>query len=130
MPARAAATATRRAASRATTATPMLAAAATRTARDRAPVPAAGTPWSRSEEHTSELQSQSKLVCRLLLEKKNVLDVRVGYDQLLVNGAQHDEPLEEPVSLRSRHGRPRHGAAHPTPPTTPSALPRALDLAR
>src|SRR5688572_31013320 len=28
----------------------------------------------RSEEHTSELQSQSKLVCRLLLEKKKVLD--------------------------------------------------------
>src|SRR5256886_4268524 len=27
----------------------------------------------RSEEHTSELQSQSNLVCRLLLEKKNVL---------------------------------------------------------
>src|SRR2546430_6720261 len=26
-------------------------------------------PW-RSEEHTSELQSQSNLVCRLLLEKK------------------------------------------------------------
>src|SRR2546430_11322985 len=25
----------------------------------------------RSEEHTSELQPQSKLVCRLLLEKKN-----------------------------------------------------------
>src|SRR5688572_29541622 len=28
---------------------------------------------ARSEEHTSELQSQSKLVCRLLLEKKIVL---------------------------------------------------------
>src|SRR5688572_31473099 len=27
-------------------------------------------PWQRSEEHTSELQSQSNLVCRLLLEKK------------------------------------------------------------
>src|SRR2546430_3264970 len=26
--------------------------------------------WYRSEEHTSELQSQSNLVCRLLLEKK------------------------------------------------------------
>src|SRR2546430_10164699 len=26
----------------------------------------------RSEEHTSELQSQSNLVCRLLLEKKNM----------------------------------------------------------
>src|SRR5690606_39804510 len=31
------------------------------------------TAWimSRSEEHTSELQSREKLVCRLLLEKKN-----------------------------------------------------------
>src|SRR3989475_8847007 len=28
------------------------------------------TPGGRSEEHTSELQSQSNLVCRLLLEKK------------------------------------------------------------
>src|SRR2546422_8550593 len=27
--------------------------------------------WSRSEEHTSELQSRLHLVCRLLLEKKN-----------------------------------------------------------
>src|SRR2546430_8130188 len=27
-------------------------------------------PQTRSEEHTSELQSQSNLVCRLLLEKK------------------------------------------------------------
>src|SRR2546430_12677457 len=29
-------------------------------------------PSSRSEEHTSELQSQSNLVCRLLLEKKKM----------------------------------------------------------
>src|SRR5436309_11704216 len=28
------------------------------------------TGWSRSEEHTSELQSRENLVCRLLLEKK------------------------------------------------------------
>src|SRR2546430_9590251 len=28
---------------------------------------------SRSEEHTSELQSQSNLVCRLLLEKKKAV---------------------------------------------------------
>src|SRR5438067_8372218 len=28
---------------------------------------------SRSEEHTSELQSRFDLVCRLLLEKKNLL---------------------------------------------------------
>src|SRR2546427_1915515 len=54
---------------------------------DTAPVPVVATPFtemspafspngrwlayaSRSEEHTSELQSQSNLVCRLLLEKK------------------------------------------------------------
>src|SRR5256886_61097 len=42
----------------------------------RAGTPPSGTPRggparsSRSEEHTSELQSQSNLVCRLLLEKK------------------------------------------------------------
>src|SRR2546427_9240344 len=43
---------------------------------------AARGPWSapgcssrpRSEEHTSELQSQSNLVCRLLLEKKKQTD--------------------------------------------------------
>src|SRR5687767_15710601 len=29
---------------------------------------------ARSEEHTSELQSLAYLVCRLLLEKKNLLD--------------------------------------------------------
>src|SRR5438270_7684056 len=32
---------------------------------------ARGGAMKRSEEHTSELQSQSNLVCRLLLEKKN-----------------------------------------------------------
>src|SRR2546430_12479601 len=31
---------------------------------------------ARSEEHTSELQSQSNLVCRLLLEKKKTTTIR------------------------------------------------------
>src|SRR5438034_4562424 len=31
--------------------------------------------WRRSEEHTSELQSHSELVCRLLLEKKKSKNV-------------------------------------------------------
>src|SRR2546421_6933953 len=35
-----------------------------------APTPAESAAWPRSEEHTSELQSRSDLVCRLLLEKK------------------------------------------------------------
>src|SRR5205807_9864603 len=34
--------------------------------------------YSRSEEHTSELQSPCNLVCRLLLEKKNILQNLTG----------------------------------------------------
>src|SRR5688572_31207951 len=33
----------------------------------------------RSEEHTSELQSQSNLVCRLLLEKKKKKNIKVHH---------------------------------------------------
>src|SRR5690348_18013262 len=37
-----------------------------------------GLPYgSRSEEHTSELQSPVHLVCRLLLEKKNIIIVKL-----------------------------------------------------
>src|SRR2546427_5005275 len=35
----------------------------------------------RSEEHTSELQSQSNLVCRLLLEKKKLCRVRLRHQE-------------------------------------------------
>src|SRR2546430_5964372 len=38
-------------------------------------------PAHRSEEHTSELQSQSNLVCRLLLEKKK--NIQITLNQLL-----------------------------------------------
>src|SRR2546430_5984041 len=38
----------------------------------------------RSEEHTSELQSQSNLVCRLLLEKKKSVRVRGARDEARV----------------------------------------------
>src|SRR5258707_5222872 len=51
-------------------------AASSTRARSRSSSPAPGsrtsrTPFFRSEEHTSELQSRQYLVCRLLLEKKN-----------------------------------------------------------
>src|SRR2546427_1248018 len=36
---------------------------------------------SRSEEHTSELQSQSNLVCRLLLEKKKKNQYSNNYNE-------------------------------------------------
>src|SRR5256886_9071887 len=40
-------------------------------------VRAGGHRGPRSEEHTSELQSQSNLVCRLLLEKKNMCTIQL-----------------------------------------------------
>src|SRR5256886_3635689 len=43
----------------------------------------------RSEEHTSELQSQSNLVCRLLLEKKKFL----FFHGEGVGSRTHDHPL-------------------------------------
>src|SRR3712207_8397705 len=46
-------------------------AACARPRRSRSPARRAPSP-SRSEEHTSELQSRQYLVCRLLLEKKNI----------------------------------------------------------
>src|SRR5260221_8440459 len=45
----------------------------TRSANKRLP----GKSGERSEEHTSELQSHSDLVCRLLLEKKKMSDLLV-----------------------------------------------------
>src|SRR5689334_25357427 len=39
------------------------------------------TGWPRSEEHTSELQSQFHLVCRLLLEKKKKKKTSARYSR-------------------------------------------------
>src|SRR5437868_11717502 len=44
--------------------------------------PAWAMTQSRSEEHTSELQSRFDLVCRLLLEKKKEHDTHAGRRQL------------------------------------------------
>src|SRR2546430_12430828 len=41
-------------------------------------------PGARSEEHTSELQSQSNLVCRLLLEKK-----KKTFDMIQIRGHKY-----------------------------------------
>src|SRR5688572_32362928 len=54
----------------------------------------------RSEEHTSELQSQSNLVCRLLLEKK-----KNKYDQTL-RPASSERPHEAVQLLPERDANP------------------------
>src|SRR5205085_3491133 len=47
---------------------------------------------TRSQEHTSELQSQSNLVCRLLLEKKKKTTTQMGTQQQI--------PLTDDISRR------------------------------
>src|SRR5437588_5051820 len=44
---------------------------------------------NRSEEHTSELQSHSDLVCRLLLEKKESLHTKPPHASLLFQHSVH-----------------------------------------
>src|SRR5687768_18173479 len=54
---------------------------------------------TRSEEHTSELQSRLHLVCRLLLEKKKKNESlrKMTYNQRLFLGS-HRVDVREPVS--------------------------------
>src|SRR2546430_12446943 len=54
---------------------------------------------ARSEEHTSELQSQSNLVCRLLLEKKKMRCDRL---QPLSRTALVGSALHSPPALSAR----------------------------
>src|SRR5690606_40016428 len=48
--------------------------------------------WTRSEEHTSELQSRENLVCRLLLEKKKQKTPPVTAEQASRNPAAYAAP--------------------------------------
>src|SRR5438874_6981872 len=47
--------------------------------------------FSRSEEHTSELQSRRDLVCRLLLEKKNKTRIRRVRTEHAPHDRQHND---------------------------------------
>src|SRR2546430_9100090 len=60
----------------------------------------------RSEEHTSELQSQSNLVCRLLLEKKKITTIASATN---ASAQGHDTS-----ALQIRY-RPSTSWAPPTP---------------
>src|SRR2546421_5517637 len=64
---------------------------------ERPSAPAASTAratsaWDRSEEHTSELQSRSDLVCRLLLEKKKKTHKTTDYDRAAYVGNDSTQP--------------------------------------
>src|SRR2546428_8153173 len=47
-----------------------------------------GVLW-RSEEHTSELQSRSDLVCRLLLEKKKQVRTQLTLENCILTDMRH-----------------------------------------
>src|SRR5256886_2785621 len=67
----------------------------------------------RSEEHTSELQSQSNLVCRLLLEKKKKILKREplhGRDTLLI----YLKPANNKLTFRNFIDRFIHKASRST----------------
>src|SRR2546430_12610911 len=53
----------------------------------------------RSEEHTSELQSQSNLVCRLLLEKKKTLISRITLVRIYSSHTLIDEDYHSTYTL-------------------------------
>src|SRR6202034_2639686 len=66
---------------------------------------------NRSEEHTSELQSQSNLVCRLLLEKnETIASTGSGYDRR--RSAGRAAPRRDQQAEAGR--RVRLGAPHPS----------------
>src|SRR2546430_8607777 len=56
----------------------------------------AGLTARRSEEHTSELQSQSNLVCRLLLEKKNTNNSRAVAPRPSPLHCSYRQPVQRP----------------------------------
>src|SRR5688572_32006768 len=61
------------------------------------------SPRGRSEEHTSELQSQSNLVCRLLLEKKKKKKKKTTKSKTkkIVNVTQHNNKQRRRDAVRS-----------------------------
>src|SRR6266481_8145110 len=63
--------------------------------RHGAAAPAQACGGGRSEEHTSELQSQFHLVCRLLLEKKKHNHIKVKRQQVKKTTVTHHQQTEQ-----------------------------------
>src|SRR5260221_1927297 len=78
----------------------------------------------RSEEHTSELQSHSDLVCRLLLEKKNACDGPLPSDchTSTLQPVAPIPPCLAPLSSAVRKAPPRLPTLRPLPNRAPYAV--------
>src|SRR2546430_5494149 len=93
-------------------------------------------PWEacgsilRSEEHTSELQSQSNLECRLLLEQKTITDklgrLRGGLDS--DDRARLNEYVENVREIERRIQKAaQQSATHADVPPTPAREPDTFE---
>src|SRR3712207_8021792 len=71
----------------------------------------------RSEEHTSELQSRQYLVCRLLLEKKNSITLRV-----IPSPYFYSSPPGKPLSETYLYLPPLNSLSLSSPPSSRSIL--------
>src|SRR2546421_4804431 len=94
----------------------------------RGPRTSARVAQRRSEEHTSELQSRSDLVCRLLLEKKNKSPNRAGPNGSWAHLRERPHHNHDAATPRLHRLTPRasllvppwtgpvgHGSARPAP---------------
>src|SRR2546430_12627155 len=82
----------------------------------------------RSEEHTSELQSQSNLVCRLLLEKTiaDILGISASYHQSATGLLRHREIVA--AAPAERFHRSKQYCSFPTESVRSCPLARAVLL--
>src|SRR2546430_3322312 len=74
----------------------------------KARIPSSTWQPTRSEEHTSELQSQSNLVCRLLLEKKKTNILTPSPTALTQHYMINSAHSTLDASLRERRTTPSH----------------------
>src|SRR2546430_6834568 len=78
-----------------------------------------GRDAGRSEEHTSELQSQSKLVCRLLLEKNKLKYLRPARPDPAEGILNSGDSIRQPRLIRQaaveRNDHPPVDAPHANP---------------
>src|SRR5438034_1687455 len=74
----------------------------------------------RSEEHTSELQSHSDLVCRLLLEKKKIISDCTTFVCRCVVSARSAIDCDRLASLRMKNANTTFAASDSSSSFTPS----------
>src|SRR3989475_9388122 len=71
-------------------------------------------PANRSEEHTSELQSQSNLVCRLIISEKHTSELQSQSNLVcrLLLEKKKQKPCQPRAARRTRRASSTHSPTH------------------